>query len=312
LFKIPFQRWVFRQPAVTSKHRKDMSITTKTRKILWGRSGNRCAICKTELVLEKDPFNRNLNIGEECHIISKRDNGPRHQEKKDFDYDDSENLLLLCCNHHTMIDEQVEKFPVEKLIEIKKQHEEWVKTNLDNEEFVQPEEKSRIDNLISYVSAKHDKEMNLNSSRNIFSSSEGLQIAFEEAEKIKNIIKETIEKVNKAAPNYSIIIRDNRQHITDLMFKGKTLLSQFYQAYSNVADDSYLLFAVVNGYFNKDGSADPFYPVTMIEIIRLDFAYNEAGEFGWRNQENKEEFYNSQEITELWIEKFIKEALKEK
>jgi hypothetical protein len=36
------------------------------------------------------------------------------------------------------------------------------------------------------------------------------------------------------------------------------------------------------------------------------------GEFGWRNQENKEEFYNSQEITELWIEKFIKEALKEK
>ena len=29
-----------------------MAITAKTRKILWGRSGNRCAICRTELVLE--------------------------------------------------------------------------------------------------------------------------------------------------------------------------------------------------------------------------------------------------------------------
>lgn len=288
-----------------------MAIATKTRKILWGRSGNRCAICQTELVLEKDPFSRNLNIGEECHIISKKEKGPRHQNIPDFDYDDSENLLLLCCNHHTMIDEQVEKYPIGALHQIKSEHEDWVKVNLDNGKPIQLEKKSILDSLISYVSAKHDKEMNLNSNRNIFSSSEGLQIAFEEADKIKGIIYDSVEKITKAAPNYNITIRDNREHITDLMFKGKTLLSQFYQAYSNVADDSYLLFAVVDGYFNKDGYADPFNPVTMIEIIRLDFSYNEAGEFGWRNQESKDEFLKSQDITEIWIDKFIKESLKE-
>ena len=288
-----------------------MAITTKTRKILWGRSGNRCAICKTELVLEKDPFNRNLNIGEECHIISRQENGPRHQLIQDFDYDEGDNLLLLCCNHHTMIDEQVEKHPIDDLKRIKTEHEEWVKTNLEQNDSTEPKEEPFIDSLINYVTVKHDKEMNIKSSRNIFSSSEGLQIAFEAAAKVKNIIYETREKIINKASSYNIIIRDNRQNITDLMFKGKTLLAQFYQAYSNVADDSYLLFAVVNGHFNKDGYADPFYPVTMIEIIRLDFSYDSNGVFGWRNQESKDEFFSSQEITEMWIDKFMREALKE-
>ncbi len=288
-----------------------MTITIKTRKILWARSGNRCAICRTELVLEKDPFNRNLNIGEECHIVSQRTNGPRYQYIPDFDYDDSENLLLLCCNHHTMIDEQVERFPLDELRKIKRQHEEWVRSNLEGEKTVPFEEITVIDSLVKFVSAKYDREMNLNSSRNIFSSPEGLQIAFEEANKIKDIIYGTVAQIRKAAPGYNVIVRDNRQHITDLMFKGKTLLSQFYQAYNNVADDSYLLFAVVDGYFNKDDYADPFNPVTIIEIIRLDFAYDETGTFGWRNQEIASEFFKSQEITEIWIDKFFKMALKE-
>ena len=55
-----------------------MAITNKTRKLLWGRSGNRCAFCKIELVAEKDHNNVNLNLGEECHIISSKIKGPRH------------------------------------------------------------------------------------------------------------------------------------------------------------------------------------------------------------------------------------------
>ena len=72
-----------------------------------------------------------------------------------------------------------------------------------------------------------------------------------------------------------------------------------------------MLFAVVNGHFKADGFADVFHPVTMNEIIRLNFSYNEEGEFGWRDQENKNNFYGSQEITEIWIDKFIKKSLKE-
>ncbi len=55
-----------------------MNITDKDRKILWGRSGNRCAICKHELVIEATPNDAESVVGEECHIISGSPNGPRH------------------------------------------------------------------------------------------------------------------------------------------------------------------------------------------------------------------------------------------
>ncbi|HRS59812.1 MAG TPA: hypothetical protein P5050_11405 [Bacteroidia bacterium] len=288
-----------------------MAITERSRKILWGRSGNRCAICKTELVLEKDPYNKHLNIGEECHIISRQPNGPRHKPIQDFDYDSSDNLLLLCCNHHTMIDEQVETYSEERLKQIKIEHESWVKENL---EFTngKPEiiAKSKTEELLDFITSKHDIEMNIKSSRQVFESQEGLQIAFSEVNKIKNKVKQLVDDLNSKAPNYYIQARDNRQHICDIRFKGHTLLVQFYQAYSNVADGSYLLFAVVDGLFDENGNADVFHPAKILQIIRLDFSYNDNGQFGWRNQENKKQFFTSDEITDIWTEKFFKTVLK--
>ena len=117
-----------------------VAITDKTRKTIWARSGNRCAICRIELVLEKDPFNNlHLNLGEECHIISRQPNGPRHQLIQSFDYDGVDNLLLLCCNDHKTVDEQTEKYPTNTLKDIKSKHELWVKSNLDSSEFSQSE-----------------------------------------------------------------------------------------------------------------------------------------------------------------------------
>lgn len=288
-----------------------MAISEKSRKILWGRSGNRCAVCRTELVLEKDPFNKHLNIGEECHIISKQPNGPRHKAIVNFDYDSNDNLLLLCCNHHKMVDEQTEAYPEDKLIAIKTDHENWVKANLDgtnNYEEVAP--KSKLSELLDFVTSKHDIEMNIKSSKQVLESQEGLQIAFSEVAKIKSIVVKIVTDLNEKAPSYHIQTRDNKQHICDIRFKGHTLLVQFYQAYGNVASDSYLLFAVVNGLFDDNGYADVFYPATVLEIIRLDFSFDDNGIFGWRNQERKTDFYTSDEITEKWTAKFFKTVLK--
>jgi len=109
-----------------------MSISDKTRKTLWARSGNRCAMCRTELVAEKNEFDRNLNIGDECHIISEKDKGPRHIPNYDKNYDDYENLILLCKNHHKTIDELWETYTEELLRTFKKNHENWIKTVIDN------------------------------------------------------------------------------------------------------------------------------------------------------------------------------------
>lgn len=52
-----------------------MCITDKTRKTLWVKSGNRCLLCRIELVQETDGVTENLIIGEECHIVSGKAKG---------------------------------------------------------------------------------------------------------------------------------------------------------------------------------------------------------------------------------------------
>ena len=105
-----------------------MSITTKTRKNLWGKSGNRCAICKKELFSKEDSKDT-LNVGEECHIISSKNNGPRYKHGLK-NYDCYGNLLLLCRNHHKEIDTLVNTYTEEILKSMKSTHEKWVKETL--------------------------------------------------------------------------------------------------------------------------------------------------------------------------------------
>jgi len=107
-----------------------MAISTKTRKALWARSANKCCICKTDLFSDDDKI-KQLNIGEECHIISSKPKGPRHKPNLG-DYDDYDNLLLLCRNHHKQIDELTETYTEELIRYIKTNHENWVKNTLNN------------------------------------------------------------------------------------------------------------------------------------------------------------------------------------
>jgi len=110
-----------------------MSITDKTRKILWAHSGNRCLLCKTELAQKTDDNSINVIIGEECHIISASKNGPRGNVEYDKDHDGYENLMLLCANHHKEVDELTDKYTVTVLHLVKGLHEQWVKTTLERD-----------------------------------------------------------------------------------------------------------------------------------------------------------------------------------
>jgi len=108
-----------------------LAISKKTRKILWAKSGNICAICKKPLVIDKTEQDKEAVVGDECHIIAQSKGGPRYD--KDFQkdqIDDLYNLILLCKSDHKMIDDQCSTYTVELLRLLKKQHEEWVRNKL--------------------------------------------------------------------------------------------------------------------------------------------------------------------------------------
>lgn len=105
-------------------------ISDYTRKVLWGRSGNRCAMCRNELVMRATVSDRESIVGEECHIRARSSAGPRGGGASADEIDEYNNLLLLCRDHHKNVDDQRETYTITRLREIKAAHEEWVQNSL--------------------------------------------------------------------------------------------------------------------------------------------------------------------------------------
>lgn len=97
--------------------RLDPSTTTITKLIM--ASGAKCAFpgC-SQLLIEGDQL-----IGQICHIEAASPTGQRYNpEQSDNDRRSYENLILLCANHHKVTD-NTEIYTVEKLKEMKHEHE---------------------------------------------------------------------------------------------------------------------------------------------------------------------------------------------
>ena len=122
-----------------------MAISDKSRKTLWGRSGNRCAICRHQLVVDSTSHDDESVVGEECHIISRKGQGPRHDPSvPENRIDELENLILLCRVHHKMVDDQAEMYTAELLRSLKKNHEVWVASKLSEDKQIPPVRLRRI------------------------------------------------------------------------------------------------------------------------------------------------------------------------
>lgn len=114
-----------------------MSISLKTHKLLWGRSGNKCALadCRNDLIADETETDDESVIGDEAHIVAKKNDGPRGQSDLTTEQRDNyDNLILLCRKHHKIIDDQYNFYSVSMLKQIKTDHEEWVKTTLTKDE----------------------------------------------------------------------------------------------------------------------------------------------------------------------------------
>jgi hypothetical protein len=126
-----------------------MAITDKTRKILWGRSGNRCAMCRHELVVDATPADDESVVGDECHIVSGKGQGPRYDPAFSPDrLDELDNLILLCRVHHKMVDDQHETYTADALRTLKANHEKWVSSTLTEQQPIPPVRVRRINENI--------------------------------------------------------------------------------------------------------------------------------------------------------------------
>lgn len=103
------------------------TINIPIRLKLWAVSGGRCELCN-KLLYSDDTFGTEANFGEMAHIHAVSEGGPRAvQGMSDAEKNQIENLMLLCEQHHHMIDSKPEDYGDGYLLVKKRQHEERIR-----------------------------------------------------------------------------------------------------------------------------------------------------------------------------------------
>lgn len=99
-----------------------MPVTLPTTKLLFAKSRNQCAFdgCNRPLVHDDG-----VVVGRICHIKASSKRGPRYdQNQSDEERHGYKNLVLLCPEHHDVIDRDVNgEWTVERLVAMKISHE---------------------------------------------------------------------------------------------------------------------------------------------------------------------------------------------
>ena len=98
-------------------------------RIIFQRSGNRCAFpgCSNQLDFPATTQDGAVVLSEVCHIVSRAKQGPRFEDALPMkDRDKYENLILLCREHHAIVDGQPTTYSAEWLRGTKAKHEQLI------------------------------------------------------------------------------------------------------------------------------------------------------------------------------------------
>lgn len=103
-----------------------MPVPSSQQGILFQRSGNQCAFpdCNRVLTAASSPVDEVVVLGEVAHIVAESPDGPRGASPLTReDRNRYANLVLLCNNHHQIVDSQPETYTIEWLKARKEEHE---------------------------------------------------------------------------------------------------------------------------------------------------------------------------------------------
>jgi hypothetical protein len=109
-------------------------ITQADQRKLFQLSGNRCAFpgCPRSLVHPQTVLDDSVVLSEVAHIVARSLVGPRgHHPVSLSERDGFANLILLCEEHHHIVDAQPHFYTVARLLQFKRDHEDRIGTALD-------------------------------------------------------------------------------------------------------------------------------------------------------------------------------------
>jgi hypothetical protein len=109
------------------------SYSSKTLKVLFGLSGNKCAVpgCNNPIIKGGTDLSDELVVGQICHIYAASDDGPRGKPGLTAAQKNAPSNLILCCpTHHVVVDGQHMDYPASKLLEWKSAQERAYRTRL--------------------------------------------------------------------------------------------------------------------------------------------------------------------------------------
>lgn len=111
-----------------------MPVSEKTKRAVWASAGGCCAICRERLLISTATGTASHLLGEVAHIVAEQTDGPRGAGLLTSEQRNEEiNLLLLCFDHHKVIDDDPSTHTVETLQELRVNHLSWVAERLQLE-----------------------------------------------------------------------------------------------------------------------------------------------------------------------------------
>ncbi len=102
-------------------------------KILWGLAAARCSFpqCRVLCIAEETTNDSAKTFGRIAHIYAHSNLGPRaNNQMSNKERDCYNNWILLCANHHDLVDRQEKSYSASQLIQWKDEHEKWVNNHL--------------------------------------------------------------------------------------------------------------------------------------------------------------------------------------
>lgn len=112
---------------------KTVAVPISELRILFQKSGNRCAFpaCRRLLTAEGNTNDPDVSLGEVAHIVGESPNGPRGDSPlTTAERNRYVNLILLCHQHHQLIDDQPHTYTIARLLQMRQDHEAWVEKTL--------------------------------------------------------------------------------------------------------------------------------------------------------------------------------------